>query len=59
MTFKDGVIPNAFKIKSTQEYNDNVPELSEINTNVITPGLKNSELKVFSSKHTVFIDNPS
>ena len=28
--FKDGVIPNASKIKSSQEYNDNVPDLPDI-----------------------------
>ena len=28
--FKDGVIPNASKIKSSGEYNDNVPDLPEI-----------------------------
>jgi len=28
--FKDGVIPNASKIKSSQEYNDNVPDLPDV-----------------------------
>ena len=30
VAFKDGIIPNASKIKSTQEYNDDVPELPDI-----------------------------
>lgn len=30
VTFKDGAIPNAFKIKSSQEYNDDVPEIPDI-----------------------------
>jgi len=29
-TFKEGAIPNASKIKSSQEYNDNSPELPDI-----------------------------
>lgn len=30
LTFKDGVIPNASKIKSSQEYNDDAPVLPDI-----------------------------
>jgi hypothetical protein len=30
VTFKDGTIPNASKIKSSQEYNDDAPELPDI-----------------------------
>jgi len=49
MSFPTGAIINRFKIVTSPE----------INTNVTTPGSKNSQLKVFSSKYTVFIDNPS
>ena len=34
VTFKDGVIPNASKIKSSTEYNDNLPELPDICTSL-------------------------